>query len=161
MCHPSNLSKKDLKLKPPPNNFWWIIIIFWTLSTDFGLDILAPGPYGLIFSSFVPFFFDIPVSSRFRVFGINFSDKSLTYLAGLQVNYQIIFLWSHLDSYLYLSTWFFLQLLFSSWKRSFLPGVCGILAGSLYRLNLFGIRRAKVFFNYDPMSSLVVNKPII
>ncbi|KMZ70874.1 Ubiquitin-associated /TS-N domain-containing protein [Zostera marina] len=94
-------------------------VLALSLIKDFGLDILAPGPYGLIFSSFVPFFFDIPVSSRFRVFGINFSDKSLTYLAGL-------------------------QLLFSSWKRSFLPGVCGILAGSLYRLNLFGIRRAKI-----------------
>lgn len=36
------------------------------------------------------------------------------------------------------------QLLLSSWKRSVLPGICGVLAGSLYRLNLFGIRKAKV-----------------
>ncbi|KAJ8760077.1 hypothetical protein K2173_010933 [Erythroxylum novogranatense] len=79
---------------------------------------LTSGPYGLIFASFIPFYFDIPVSTRLRVFNINFSDKSFIYLAGL-------------------------QLLLSSWKRSFLPGLCGILAGSLYRLNLLGIRKAK------------------
>ncbi|TKY62715.1 Rhomboid protein 20 [Spatholobus suberectus] len=80
--------------------------------------LVTPGPYGLIFASFVPFFFDIPVSTRFRVFSFLFSDKSFIYLGGL-------------------------QLLLSSWKRSILPGVCGILAGSLYRLNVFYIRKAK------------------
>ncbi|XP_010271794.1 PREDICTED: rhomboid-like protein 20 isoform X3 [Nelumbo nucifera] len=82
------------------------------------LNILASGPYGLIFSSFVPFYFDIPVSTRFRIFGINFSDKSFIYLAGL-------------------------QLLLSSLRRSVIPGMCGILAGSLYRLNILHIRRMK------------------
>ncbi|KAJ8770412.1 hypothetical protein K2173_015026 [Erythroxylum novogranatense] len=80
---------------------------------------LTSGPYSLIFASFVPFYFDIPVSTRLRAFRIQFSDKSFTYLAGL-------------------------QLLLSSWKRSVLPGICGILAGSLYRFNLFGIRKAKL-----------------
>ncbi|KAJ7972118.1 ubiquitin-associated domain-containing protein 2 [Quillaja saponaria] len=84
---------------------------------DPGENLVTPGPYGLIFSSFVPFFFDIPVSTRFHVFGLHFSDKSFIYLAGL-------------------------QLLLSSWKRSILPGICGILAGSLYRLNIFYIRKA-------------------
>ncbi|PON39076.1 Ubiquitin-associated domain containing protein [Parasponia andersonii] len=81
-------------------------------------NLITSGPYGLIFASFVPFFFDIPVSTRFRVFGIHFSDKSFIYLAGL-------------------------QLLLSAWKRSILPGVCGIVAGLLYRLNIFHIRKAK------------------
>ncbi|KMT15195.1 hypothetical protein BVRB_3g063060 [Beta vulgaris subsp. vulgaris] len=81
--------------------------------------LITAGPYGLIFSSFVPFFFDIPVSTRFRVFGFHFSDKSFIYLAGL-------------------------QLFLSSWKRSILPGICGIIAGSLYRMNIFYIRRAKL-----------------
>lgn len=40
-----------------------------------------------------------------------------------------------------------MQLLLSSWKRSLLPGICGILAGSLYRLNVFHIRKAKVVSN--------------
>ncbi|XP_020114161.1 rhomboid-like protein 20 [Ananas comosus] len=85
---------------------------------DPSLNPLASGPYGLIFASYVPFFFDIPISLRFRIFGLHLSDKSFIYLAGL-------------------------QLLFSSWKQSILPGICGILAGSLYRLNLFGIRKLK------------------
>ncbi|KAL2644999.1 hypothetical protein R1flu_012586 [Riccia fluitans] len=79
---------------------------------------LSPGPYGLIFASFVPFFFDIPISTRFRVFGVTFSDKSFIYLAGL-------------------------QLLLSSWKRSLIPGLCGILAGFTYRSNVLGLRRMK------------------
>ncbi|KAE8702467.1 calcium/calmodulin-dependent serine/threonine-protein kinase 1-like [Hibiscus syriacus] len=81
-------------------------------------NLLTSGPYGLIFASFVPFYFDIPVSTWFRIFGVRFSNKSFIYLAGL-------------------------QLLLSSWKRSLLPGICGILAGSLYRLNVFCIQRAK------------------
>ncbi|XP_072954381.1 rhomboid-like protein 20 [Typha angustifolia] len=85
---------------------------------DPSLGRLASGSYGLIFASFVPFFFDIPVSSRFRIFGVHSSDKSFIYLAGL-------------------------QLLFSSWKQSLIPGMCGILAGFLYHLNTFGIRRLK------------------
>ncbi|CAI9301415.1 unnamed protein product [Lactuca saligna] len=82
------------------------------------LSVLTSGPYGLIFSSFVPFYFDIPVSTRFRVNALSFSDKSFIYLAGL-------------------------QLLLSSWKRSLVPGLCGILAGTLYRLNVLRIRRLK------------------
>ncbi|KAL9273141.1 Rhomboid-like protein [Drosera capensis] len=86
---------------------------------DPSVNLITSGPYGLIFSSFVQFYFDIPVSSRVRFFGFRFSDKSFIYVAGLQ------------------------QLLFSSWKRSILPGVCGILAGLLYRLNIFYVRRIK------------------
>ncbi|XP_071737600.1 rhomboid-like protein 20 [Rutidosis leptorrhynchoides] len=86
--------------------------------SDPALSVLTSGPYGLIFSSFVPFFFDIPVSTRFRVSSLSFSDKSFIYLAGL-------------------------QLLLSSWRRSLIPGICGILAGSLYRLNVLHIRRLK------------------
>eukprot|EP00262_Sarcandra_glabra_P011065 TRINITY_DN26766_c0_g1_i1.p1 TRINITY_DN26766_c0_g1~~TRINITY_DN26766_c0_g1_i1.p1 ORF type:complete len:298 (+),score=21.42 TRINITY_DN26766_c0_g1_i1:85-978(+) len=93
-------------------------ILALALLKDPTLSRLASGPYGLIFSSFVPFYFDIPVSTRFRIFGVHFSDKSFIYLAGV-------------------------QLLLASWKRSFLPGLCGVLAGSLYRLNVFGIRRIK------------------
>lgn len=79
---------------------------------------LAPGPYGLIFASFVPFCFDIPVSTRFNVFTVHLSDKSFVYLAGL-------------------------QLLLSSWKQSLVPGIAGILAGFLYRANVVGIRKLK------------------
>lgn len=85
---------------------------------DPSLNPLTSGPYGLIFASYVPFFFDIPVSMKFRIFGLSLNDKSFVYLAGL-------------------------QLLFSSGRRSVVPGLSGILAGLLYRLNTFGIRRLK------------------
>ncbi|WOK93615.1 rhomboid-like protein 20 isoform X2 [Canna indica] len=80
--------------------------------------VLASGPYGLIFASFIPFFLDIPVTSRFRMLGLKFSDKSAVYFAGF-------------------------QLLLYSWKRSFIPGICGLVAGFLFRINAFGIRRLK------------------
>lgn len=58
--------------------------LIYSMFTDPAMK-LTSGPYGLIFASFVPFYFDIPVSTRFRVFGVHFSDKSFIYLAGLQV----------------------------------------------------------------------------
>lgn len=85
---------------------------------DPSINPLTSGLYGLIFASYVPFFFDIPISMKFRILGLSLSDKSFVYLAGL-------------------------QLLFSSGRRSVVPGVSGILAGLLYRLNAFGIRRLK------------------
>ncbi|KAI4300896.1 hypothetical protein L6164_034223 [Bauhinia variegata] len=88
------------------------------LLKDPAANLVTSGPYGLIFASFVPFFLGIPVSTRVRVFGFHFSDKSFIYLAGL-------------------------QLLLSSWRRSILPGICGILAGSMYCLNIFCVRKAK------------------
>ncbi|KAL0926237.1 hypothetical protein M5K25_002451 [Dendrobium thyrsiflorum] len=107
------------------------VFVLFSLSASLLLDVLAlvflkdrttkmlaSGPYGLIFASFVPFLFDIPISSQIRVFGIPFSDKSFIYMAGL-------------------------QLFLSSWKRSLVPTICGLLSGSLYRLNVFGIRRFK------------------
>ncbi|PKA51195.1 hypothetical protein AXF42_Ash010635 [Apostasia shenzhenica] len=104
------------------------------------LSRLASGPYGLIFASFIPFYFDIPVTSRFRICGVSLSDKSFTYLAGL-------------------------QLLFSSWKRSLVPGLCGVFAGSLYRLNLLGIHKVKFpenltsFFSRLSWSSFAISRP--
>ncbi|XP_022852364.1 rhomboid-like protein 20 [Olea europaea var. sylvestris] len=93
-------------------------ILALKLLKDPSLTILTSGPYGLIFSSFIPFYFDIPVSTRFRVFSLHFSDKTFIYLAGL-------------------------QLLLSSWKKSMLPGICGILAGFMYRLNVLHVRKIK------------------
>lgn len=73
-----------------------LIFLFIFADTNY-LSTLACGPYGLIFASFIPFFLDIPVTSRFRIFGVNFSDKSFIYLAGLQVSF---FFWTEMDTYL-------------------------------------------------------------
>ncbi|RZC82783.1 hypothetical protein C5167_045570 [Papaver somniferum] len=113
---------KDLQMEVLETSFPAYALIDTPIPVNWNIDatlnILTSGPYGLIFSSFVPFYFDIPVSTRFRIFGVSISDKSFIYLACL-------------------------QLLFSSWKRSILPGICGILAGSLYRLNILRIRKIK------------------
>jgi len=66
------------------------MVLVWQVNVriaDHSLSPLASGPYGLIFASYVPFFFDIPISMRFRVFGVSLSDKSFVYLAGLQVRF--------------------------------------------------------------------------
>lgn len=63
---------------------YWLIVFNHLFFAD-STSSLASGPYGLLFASFVPFFLDVPVSSRFRIFGLNFTDKSFIYLAGLQV----------------------------------------------------------------------------
>ncbi|XP_042425092.1 rhomboid-like protein 20 [Zingiber officinale] len=81
-------------------------------------QVLASGPYGLIFAAFVPFYFDIPVTSRFRMLGLNFSNKSAIYFAGF-------------------------QLVLSAWRRSFIPAICGLLTGFLFRANIFCIRKLK------------------
>ncbi|CAD5326020.1 unnamed protein product [Arabidopsis thaliana] len=65
-------------------------VILLSLLKDTTANLLTSGPYGLIFASFIPFYLDIPVSTR-----------------------------------------------------SIFPGICGIIAGSLYRLNILGIRKAK------------------
>jgi hypothetical protein len=67
-------------------NRWPIYDPFLFFADTNYISLLASGPYGLIFASFVPFFLDIPVTSQFRIFGLSFSNKSFIYLVGLQVS---------------------------------------------------------------------------
>ncbi|WVZ06337.1 hypothetical protein V8G54_019683 [Vigna mungo] len=109
----------------------WTVFIVFSILTSLLLEVLAvallkgiildidptanlvtPGPYGLIFASFVPFFFDIPLLLLKQVIHIS------SWCSGIvELN-----------------------------SGSILPGMCGILAGSLYRLNVFYIRKAKPDF---------------
>lgn len=152
-------------------SFWWFLYFFcffrvlqwhefyiflfffiWHVnawSAGPSLNPLTSGPYGLIFASYIPFFFDIPITTKFRIFGLRLSDKSFIYLSGLQVNsnFHDNFYPRLISSPVPLSCSlciFDFQLLFSSGWRSIIPGLSGILAGLLYRLNIFGIRRLKV-----------------
>ncbi|KAG0590676.1 hypothetical protein KC19_1G118500 [Ceratodon purpureus] len=76
---------------------------------------LHSGPFGLIFSCFVLFFFDIPASTRVKLLGAEVSEKSFVYFVGLQ-----LLLWS--------------------WMQSFIPGLCGVISGLLYRYDVAGIQ---------------------
>lgn len=82
------------------------------------------GPYCLIFASIVQFYFSVPPSSKFSVFGWRLNDKAFVYLAGA-------------------------QLLFSGGWSSVFVGGTGIAAGLLYRFNVFNIKRFRFpgFFN--------------
>ncbi|KAJ8443213.1 hypothetical protein Cgig2_017206 [Carnegiea gigantea] len=74
--------------------------VVWTVPAllfPYPSAVITSGPYGLVFASFVPFFFDIPVSTRFRVVGVHFSNKTFIYLAGLQLPDFIASLFSWLS----------------------------------------------------------------
>jgi len=70
----------------------------------------SPGPYYFIFSCFVLFYSDIPMTYPFRICGMKANDKLFTYILGL-------------------------QLMFSDFPHSFISSICGILAGMIYRSN--------------------------
>ncbi|PSN56710.1 Ubiquitin-associated domain-containing protein 2 [Blattella germanica] len=76
---------------------------------------LPPGPYGLIFPLFVSFFFDVPRVAQTHILGVPVTGKTLTYLLGLQVCSTSI--------------------------ATGISGVCGIIAGLMYRYNVLYLRR--------------------
>ncbi|XP_067006837.1 ubiquitin-associated domain-containing protein 2 [Anabrus simplex] len=76
---------------------------------------LPPGPYGLIFPLFVSYFFDVPRVAQTQVLGIPVTGKTLTYLLGLQVC--------------------------STSLATVISGLCGIVAGLVYRYNVLYVQR--------------------
>lgn len=92
--------------------------LVWLMAIQSDRQVLASGPSAIIFSCFVQFWYDVPGSSYFSIFGVKLSDKFFVYLFGA-------------------------QLLFSSYGSSLVPALCGIAAGLLYRRNVFGLRNFK------------------
>jgi len=72
------------------------------------------GSYGFIFPMFISYFFDIPRVAHTMVLGVPVTGKTLTYLLGLQM--------------------------LSCSKQSALSGLCGFIAGFMYRFNVFKIQ---------------------
>ena len=77
------------------------------------------GPYAQICACFVLFFYDVPVTYRFRLFGLVFSDKAFTYLIGL-------------------------QFVFAHFPASLATGATGFLAGLMYRSPAFSLRHREI-----------------
>lgn len=75
---------------------------------------LSTGPFGLIFPLFVNYFFDIPRVAHTSVLGVPITGKTLTYLLGLQMT--------------------------SSSTSSAISGICGLVAGIIWRYNVFQIQ---------------------
>jgi membrane associated rhomboid family serine protease len=76
------------------------------------------GPYAIIFACFMLFYLYIPASARFKLLGINLSDKVFTYLLGI-------------------------QLLCSHMPLSVVAGSCGLLSGIAYLSNTLPLNRIR------------------
>jgi len=89
----------------------WIVVLPQRASSS-----TSSGPYGLIFALLVQYFFEVPATYHFRVFGVKASDKLLIYLLSI-------------------------QLLFSNTPTSLVSGVAGIGAGLIYRSDIFPFKK--------------------
>jgi len=77
---------------------------------------LPSGPYSLIFSLLVQFFYNVPATQNFRFCGFPFSNKFLTYILGIQLG-------------------------LSNYPSSLIGVVSGLLVGSLYRTDVIPVRK--------------------
>eukprot|EP00300_Choanocystis_sp_HF-7_P014900 c18874_g1_i1.p1 GENE.c18874_g1_i1~~c18874_g1_i1.p1 ORF type:complete len:230 (+),score=33.84 c18874_g1_i1:320-1009(+) len=75
---------------------------------------ISAGGYGLIFASFVRYFFTTPHTLEFPMFGLHLSSKAFMYLAGV-------------------------QLMLHSPMRSLVSATSGVIAGLLYHSNFLYI----------------------
>lgn len=78
------------------------------------LRIFQSGPHCFIFPMFINYFFDIPRVAQTSVLGVPVTGKTLTYLLGLQM--------------------------VSSSKNSAISGICGLIAGLVYRYDILKIQ---------------------
>ncbi|CAG0899612.1 unnamed protein product [Darwinula stevensoni] len=95
-----------------------VIIVYclhaWAMD-PFQQVVMPPGPYMLIFPLYAYYFFDIPRVTRTYIMGIPVTDKTLTYLLGLQIC--------------------------SSSIGTFISALSGLVAGLLYRVNFLRIQQ--------------------
>ncbi|KAL7749478.1 hypothetical protein RI367_005032 [Sorochytrium milnesiophthora] len=89
-----------------------VLVAFHSL----GWRMVPSGPYGVIFASLYMYQNEVPVTDRFRLLGIAFSQKSFVYLMAI-------------------------QLLASQYPNSLVSAACGFLAGAMYAADVGRIRR--------------------
>ncbi|KAG2200859.1 hypothetical protein INT46_008765 [Mucor plumbeus] len=81
-----------------------------------GLKSIPGGPYALIFSALYQYHRIIPVTYRFRVFGVVMSNKLFLYILAFQIAFSQSF-------------------------ETLTPAICGILSGALYRTDIGNIKQ--------------------
>ncbi|KAI9250730.1 hypothetical protein BY458DRAFT_524427 [Sporodiniella umbellata] len=86
------------------------------IGKNIGLERIQGGPYALIFASLYQYYRIVPVTYRFRIFGLTMTDKLYIYVLA-----------SHIA--------------FSGWIQTFVPAMCGLLTGALYRTDVGHIKR--------------------
>eukprot|EP00002_Diphylleia_rotans_P013856 TRINITY_DN2699_c0_g2_i11.p1 TRINITY_DN2699_c0_g2~~TRINITY_DN2699_c0_g2_i11.p1 ORF type:complete len:255 (-),score=51.98 TRINITY_DN2699_c0_g2_i11:1546-2310(-) len=80
---------------------------------------IIPGPYPIIFGSFILFFADIPIAHHYTVQNITFTDKSFVYFLGF-------------------------QMFLCAPSSSIVAGFLGLLCGFCYRMEVLRIRRHEI-----------------
>ncbi|KAI8082484.1 uncharacterized protein B0P05DRAFT_537243 [Gilbertella persicaria] len=86
------------------------------LGAQIGLKSIPGGPYALIFSSLYQYHRIIPITYRFRIFGVVMSDKLFLYVLAL-------------------------QMAFSQSYQTLIPALCGVLSGALYRTDIGNMKQ--------------------
>ncbi|XP_067948633.1 ubiquitin-associated domain-containing protein 2-like [Watersipora subatra] len=92
-----------------------LALLYLSSKRHWGLASLPNGPLAVIFSLFVPFYFDIPRIVRAAVIGIPVSGKAIAYICGLQIS--------------------------SSSLESLCVSLIGIAAGGLFRSNFLFLKK--------------------
>ncbi|RUS14981.1 hypothetical protein BC937DRAFT_93063 [Endogone sp. FLAS-F59071] len=106
----------------------------------FGLKYIPAGPYSIMFAALYQYHRLVPVTYRFRVFGVTLSDKMYMLLC-LYENSPISI--SHLSPFAPLihHTPNSLQLLTNQFPSALAASCCGLLAGALYRSDIGSIKQ--------------------
>jgi len=111
-------------------NFLSTIITMMLISTSLEIAVLSAdlmklsfeGAYGYIFGLLVLFWFEVPVSSRFSILGINSNDKLFLYLLSF-------------------------QLFYSNLPSTGLQAMCGLVAGLITQSGKLGTNKLTLCFS--------------
>ncbi|KAI8967879.1 hypothetical protein BDF20DRAFT_897590 [Mycotypha africana] len=91
-------------------------LISLALCSQFGLNRIRGGPYALIFAMLYQYYRIIPVTYKFRVFGIIMTDKIFLYIIAA-------------------------HLALSGISQTLVPVLCGLIAGAVYRTDIANLKR--------------------
>ncbi|KAF7722722.1 hypothetical protein EC973_002815 [Apophysomyces ossiformis] len=100
-----------------------------------GLRSIPGGPYALIFAMLYQYHRIVPITYRFRIFGITFNDKMFVYILALQI---------------FLSQFF----------TTIAPCSCGLMAGALYRSDIGSIKQWRFPVNLQSLAKRFL-KPLL
>ncbi|KAI8983534.1 hypothetical protein BDB01DRAFT_791176 [Pilobolus umbonatus] len=91
-------------------------VLVLMVGVRFGLKYIPGGPYAVIFSSIYQFYSIIPITYRFRIFGVVVTDKLFLYILAF-------------------------QLAISQSMETIIPTLCGLFTGLLYRTDIGNIKQ--------------------
>jgi len=102
------------------------------VGSGLGLTGLPAGPYGVVFAVVYQYYRIIPATYRFKVAGFSISNKAFTYFLAV-------------------------QLMACQTPHSVISSICGILAGALYRADVFGLRS----YRFSPLIQRLASRCLL